>query len=320
MNIINKPVVIEQDGTYGMLPNGGIINAGGTASSTFTVNGKGLLFDDGTSTSGTTNSSATLQTVYNNSQNNNGSAGIILSPGKDFAIKDPYSDGNYFTVSSLDGTVHVNGNLIVTGSTTTVNTIVTEGNSIKLSPSTGTVSPLLIEPDLGISPIVDLVTIRRIYGGAPVFRIAANGNIISTTNLTIGGNINGINITSLNMSVNNHASGVVGYQHPATDVTITPIQNIPNTTNVQGALDYLSSHMTGGNNSTGNVYGFGYTQATPATQWTISHMGHTFRLQVTIYDNAYEQITPHKVHIIDLNTAQVLFTSPQSGSAVIIMF
>lgn len=68
------------------------------------------------------------------------------------------------------------------------------------------------------------------------------------------------------------------------------------------------------------MYGYTHTQVAPSTLWTISHMGHTVHAQVTIYDSQYEQIIPSKVHIIDINTIQVSFTSPQDGIAIVIMF
>ena len=316
----NKPLILEDDGTLGQLPNGALINSGGTIYPTFTVNGKGLLFDDGTSTlPGSGSAGATLQTVYNNSEIVGGQAGITLATGKDFVIKDPYSAGNYFSISALDGSVHINGNLIVTGSTTTVDTIVTQGNSLKLSPNTPTITPFIIEPDLGVSPIVDLVTVRRVFGGAPVVRVDANGSLILSRDMAITGTINGIDIVDLSLDVSNHASGQNGYRHPAGDVNITPIPTIPGATNVQQALEYVSANMGSGGGG-GSVYGYSHQQTIPATTWTISHMGHTLKAQVTVYDSTYEQIIPGRIHIIDINTIQVIFNSPQAGSAVVIMF
>jgi hypothetical protein len=52
MTTTKKPLILETDGVIEQLPNGGIINAGGTSWNTFTVGGRGLLFDDGSSTSG----------------------------------------------------------------------------------------------------------------------------------------------------------------------------------------------------------------------------------------------------------------------------
>lgn len=50
--IFKPAVVIEGLGELGRLPDCAIINAGGTSGPTFTVGGRGLLFTDGTSSSG----------------------------------------------------------------------------------------------------------------------------------------------------------------------------------------------------------------------------------------------------------------------------
>lgn len=52
MTTPKKPLILETDGVISQLPDCSIINAGGTSCSTFTVGGRGLLFDDGSSTSG----------------------------------------------------------------------------------------------------------------------------------------------------------------------------------------------------------------------------------------------------------------------------
>lgn len=53
MTVIHKPVIhIEELGEQGRLPPGGIINAGGVEGPTFTVDGKALIFSDGTATDG----------------------------------------------------------------------------------------------------------------------------------------------------------------------------------------------------------------------------------------------------------------------------
>lgn len=51
MTIIYKPIgLIEALGEAARVPSTGILDFGGTAGPTFSVGGKGLLFDDGTST------------------------------------------------------------------------------------------------------------------------------------------------------------------------------------------------------------------------------------------------------------------------------
>ena len=53
MSVIHKPVIyIEELGESGRLPDGGVINAGGIEGPNFTVDGKALIFADGTATDG----------------------------------------------------------------------------------------------------------------------------------------------------------------------------------------------------------------------------------------------------------------------------
>lgn len=70
---------------------GDIVNIGGTVSQTFTVNGKGLLYDDGSSTSsgspGSGIGTLTLQAAYNNQHDINDDAIIQLNTGQDIGFK-----------------------------------------------------------------------------------------------------------------------------------------------------------------------------------------------------------------------------------------
>ena len=196
-----KPVLLETDGVFGQLPNGGIINAGGTSHPTYTVNGKGVLFDDGTSTGtagpGAAYPGVTLQLVYNNTPAVGGVAAIKLAAGKDFVIADSAADNHYLRVDAISGKVTIIGDLEVLGDSAVINTVIQDSDHWLISPRLGNTTALKIEPDLGVIPIVDLVNVRRTYGTAPVFRIDANGNLIATQNLTVGGLINGVNIAQL---------------------------------------------------------------------------------------------------------------------------
>lgn len=115
---VRKPIVLDSDGVLSQLPNGALINAGGTISPTFTVGGRGLLFDDGSSTSGGAISQSTLQSAYNNTQAVDGKAQINLVSGKDFAIVGSSSGSTYLNVDAetgdivLSSTVDVGGNAI----------------------------------------------------------------------------------------------------------------------------------------------------------------------------------------------------------------
>jgi hypothetical protein len=166
------------------------------------------------------------------------------------------------------------------------------------------------------------VTIRKSFGGAPVFRVDANGNLILTQNLTVGGLINGVDIADLRSDVDNHAAGAAGFRHMADEVDIDPIASIPLATNVQQALVDINSKVDAivGGGGGGTVYGYEHIQNSPATIWTAVHNGGSFRTQVTIYDTNWEQVLPEDVKVIDNNTVRVTFASAMAGRAMILLF
>ena len=312
-----KPLILGNDGSFAQLTTGDIINTGGTVCTTFTVGGRGLLFDDGSSTDGGSGGGSTtinLQTAYDNSPTVSGQAGIVLYPNKDFIIKDSHADGNFFTVSAADGTVTINGDLNVMGSTTTIETSVIVSDHQFINPASGTTIPLRIEPQSGVTPIVDLFNVKRIFGGVPVFEIDSSGSLIATGTLTITGLINGVDIVANQTTLNAHIAGT-SYQHTASVINITPIPSIPAATNVQQALEAVAAQAVAN-----TAWGFEFTQITPATTWTVNHNGNTLRASVTIYDTSWAQIIPAQVQIVNANQLVVSFTSAIAGSAMVILF
>lgn len=317
--LIAKPIIVELDGVYGELQTGAIINAGGTSGPTFTVGGKALLFYDGTSTGGSGGTTLNLQSAYNNSTAVGGQAGIQLAVGKDFVINDT-NNQNYFVISSSDGSVTINGDLTVNGTATTINTVVIQSDHQLIAPASPTTIALSIQPMSGVTPLVDLMSVRRTFGSTPVFRIDLNGNLIATQNLTVGGLINGVDIAALYSQVQQHIAGTA-YQHEASAILITPITGIPGATNVQEALQALETQVqSGGGGGTSGVRGFEYTQPTPSASWTVNHNGNTTRATATVYDSTNEQVIPEQVQIIDANNVLITFASAISGIALIILF
>lgn len=316
---IAKPLILELDGVMAQLRDGGIINAGGVSGNTFTVNGRALLFDDGTSTNG--GASLTLQQVYNNTLPVNGEVTIQLTAGKDFKIIDSVGE-DFFKIDAETGAVIVSGDFIVQGNSTQIDTLIQDSDHWIISPKSGTTTALSIRPDLGVTPLVDLVTVRRTHTTSPVFRIDSNGNLVASQNFTLGGNlnisglINDVDIVALNSAVAGHLSGISD-RHNATEVDILPIENIPGATTVQQALEAISIIN---NPSSGNAYGYHHIQHAPTQVWMIVHNRGTVRASVTVYDMSFEQIIPQQVHIIDGNTIRVSFGSAISGSAVVMLF
>ena len=247
MSIITyKPIALDSDGVLGQIPDGSIINIGGTSSTTFTVGGKGLLFDDGSSTAPGSAVGTTLQSAYQNSTLVNGNATIALTPGKGFAITNVGS---------------------------TINYLIADSNT---------------------------------------------GNISLSSNLTVGGLINGINIVTLNTDFGYHLSGLTGFRHTADEIDLlTPITQYPSATNVQEVLQDISTGPTSGLSLT---YGLNHIQSVANTVWNITHNANTTRVSVTVYDSANSQIIPDSVDIIDVNNIQITFNSAISGNALLILF
>lgn len=315
MSISFKPIILDEDSIFATLGNGELINAGGTSNPTWTVNGKGLLFDDGTSTSGGP-STLSLQTVYNNSPNT--TPLIKLSTGKDFIIADDTDNSIFFSIDSETGKVTITGDLAVLGNSSVINTVIQDSDHWLISPKEGSTTALRIEPDLGVVPFVDLLSVRRTFGSAPVFRIDSSGNVISSQNFTLGGLLNGVDIVQLQTKLNNHIAGDALLRHRAVDIDISPIATLPGSSNVQQALEQLNTKIDTG--SSGTVFGYEHIQSAPSITWIIAHNRNTLRNQVTIYDENLEQILPEQVKITDTNTITVSFASPVAGRAMTILF
>jgi len=241
-----KPIILDDDGIFSQLPDGSIINAGGTSNLTWTVGGRGLLFDDGTSTGGGGGLAITLQNAYNNSTATNGQVTIKLAAGRDLAILDSASDDIFFKVDAETGKVTITGDLEILGNSTVIDTVVQNIDHWQISPKSGITPALKIEPDLGVNPIVDLVTVRCVFGGTPVFKIDAMGNLVATQDLTVGGLINGVDLPLLKTAVDSHLAGLAGWRHMAAAIDIAPIASLPTATNVQQALEQINSKADSG--------------------------------------------------------------------------
>lgn len=310
-----KPIFIDSTGVFAQIPDGTIINVGGTDWTSFTVAGRGLMFDDGTSTS-PGGSTIDLQTVYNNSTAISGQAAIKLSNGKDLAITNITSTSTYFKVDSETGKVTISGDLEVLGNTTTIETTVTDADHWLISPHQGTTTALKIEPDVGVTPSVDIVSVRRLNAQTPVFRIDKDGNIIATQNMTITGTINGVDIAQLKSDFDAHVDGT-GTRHIAEDIDIVPILTLPGAANVQQALEQIDAKVE---SYGAQVRGFEFIKTTASITWTITHNLASTRAMCTIYNTAGDQIIPDRSKIVDANTMEITFTEAITGRAVIFAF
>lgn len=258
MTDVKKPIFLDVDGLLAQLPDGALINAGGTSSSVFTVGGRGLLFDDGSSTDGTGTATTilNLQQVYNSSVDTSGKASIKLSGTKDFVIYDNDNNSVFFKIDANTGAVTITGDLFVQGTQTTMNSAVIDSDHMLLTPASPFRSAFVIEPDAGVTPAADIVIIKNVRGGQPVFKIDAYGKLTSvnadvTGDLNVGNLINGINLTSFYNRFQTHITQGVAVKHAASEISITALSvNIGTAlvpdrspTNVQIALSGLSAKI-----------------------------------------------------------------------------
>lgn len=250
MTRVFKPVYLDEElGELGRLPDNSIVNIGGTSSPTFTVGGRALLFDDGSSTGSGSGTGFTLQVAYGNSAV---PAQINTTTGKNIVFN------------------AVNGNQFVFNADT--------------------------------------------------------GNITIGGSLNLSGLLNGVPISSLI----DHLNSSLTPKHSAAQISFddSGLANISGA-DVQAAIESIDSQLN--SISVGDVQGFEFIQSTPVVAWYIQHNGNSDKIQCTVWATTtadygsgpvtvQEAILPDAVSIVDANTVYVVFASPQSGRAILMLF
>ncbi len=330
MSDIKRLVHLSTTGSYAgilkRIEDGDIVNIGGTSHTTFTVDGRGLLFDDGTSTGpGGSSIVLDLQRVYNNSVAQSGAAVIKLTTGKDLAIVDDDNNSLYFRIDSETGKVTITGDLEVQGNSTIIESTIQDSDHWRISPATGVVSALVIEPDNFVTPLVDLVVIKSIFNDPiPSLKIDRYGNTFIRNlsvlqNLVVTGTINGIDLISLATSVTNHLANDSVLKHSAYQISVdstSALSNLPQPLlHVQDVLEKINTRV--GSGGSGNSFGHVHKQYALSHIWTIIHNKNSINAVVTIWNESLNVIIPDAVVIADLNTIRVYFPIPTSGKAVI---
>ena len=314
---IIKPIILDLDGVLSRTQSGDTLNEiAGSTNPTWVVGGRGLLFDDGTSTAPGGNNLISLQRVYDLTVPFNNSAEIRLMIGKDFVLSDDTNADVFFKVDAETGKVTITGDLEVLGTSTVVDTVVQDVDHWLISPNSGSSVALTIEPDVGVTQLVDLLRVRNQFGGTPVLRITSAGDVIATQNLTLGGLLNGIDIALLEATVNGHILGSSGF-HIASHIEIAPIAGLPTASNTQEALEQLDDKISA---NTGSVTGYSHPQPVAGVTWFINHGLGSLNVIVSVYDEDSEQIIPDNVKILDVDNVLVSFGVAQAGKAVILAF
>jgi hypothetical protein len=258
MPIIVKPIFVNSDGRLQSAPEDSQIHIGSIVSPPglgFTLNGKGLLFDDGSSSAGT-GTSITLQSAYDLSLDSNNNASIKLSTGKDFVIYDNDESNLYFKIDSETGRVTITGDLEVFGTSTIITSTVQDADHWLISPALPSQSALIIRPDF-TTGTVDLVSIRPGYSSPEVFKITSDGTTLITDlatghiyvngNIDINGTVDGVDVSSLQTQVTSLAATLTTHllaststKHGAKEVSVMPTPSFaPAATDVQSVIDAL---------------------------------------------------------------------------------
>lgn len=258
MPTIVKPIFVNSEGRLQSSPADAQLNIGSIVSPVglgFTINGKGILLDDGSSTSGT-GTSITLQSAYDLSVDSNNNASINLSTGKDFVIYDDNQSNLYFKIDSETGKVTITGDLEVFGTSTIITSTVQDADHWLISPALSSQSALIIRPDF-TTGTVDLVSIRPGYNSPEALKITSDGTTIirdlSANSLHVGGNItltgtvDGVDVsdlqtqvTSLAATLTTHLLATTSTKHAAYQVGVLPSPTFaPAATDVQSVIDAL---------------------------------------------------------------------------------
>lgn len=312
-----KPVyLVDALGEFANIPDGAIINIGGVAGPHFLVGDKPLLFADGTATDGSTvgGISVDLQSVYDHSA---GEAFITFATGKDLVFQ--AVNGKQFRFDADTGLVTITGDLTVLGESTTIITAPIDSSRVHISQTAGDYVPFIIEPQVGVTPVQNIVDIKITNGGASVFSISAAG-VTSLDNLIVAGTINGIDIELLQQQFLDHFNlSTPGIRHKADQISIDTNGLAPiSGDNVQEAIESIAVSLS--NISASNVRAYEHIQLLPATTWAVVHGQNTRRIQITIWDNLDEVIMAESIHIADLNTVSISYHSPVTGRAILMLF
>jgi hypothetical protein len=309
VRIFRPTYLIEELGEQGRLPDGAIVNIGGTAGPYFTVGGRTLLFSDG-STTGPGGSSVNLQNVYDNGINGQ----INLVTNKNFVLN--ALNGRKLTFNSDTGKVTIDGDLDVLGQSNVIEGTISNLDQVNIGTPNSTTVGLTIKPNSGVIPTANLIEISTSFLGAPVFKVDALGATTVSNLYVSSGLINGINLQSLADHINGallpakHAADQISYVQGANTNVVG--------TNVQQALDSIESAISVFTAS--DVQGFEHVQLLASDTWTVVHNANSKKLTVQVWDSNDEAIIVERIKILTPNTVEVLLNTPMTGRAILMIF
>lgn len=299
-----------------------------------TVSDKSVILSDGTlSNTGLIASILNMQTMYNNTSVY-GQCQINLTHAKNISFVN-FIDNTYMIFNSATGNLQISGDLIVGGTTTVVNSVITSYDELLISPANDTSTALIIEPDNGVVPLFPLLRVKKIFGGTDVFTIGSNGTstfsaAVVNTHLTVGGSIINTDYSTTKSTLFAHIAsntdikhsgleiGISGYSNPIAINAQTVIADIDQRFTTSNTLvDTLVTRVTDIENANGSLIGYKHIQNSASTTWTINHGKGSSNALVAIYNAANLLIIPHSVDTTSINTTVITFENPEIGRAVL---
>ena len=308
--------LVELLGEYGTVPDGAIVSIGGVVGPNFTVDGRPLLFADGTATDGSATpfTRPNFQTIYENTA---GEFFVDFVSNKDFVLQ--AVNDKQFRFDADTGDVTILGNLVVLGETTVINTSLST-DRVEIHQTTGNYIPFIMEPIGGVTPDVNVVDIKVARSGASVFTIGPTGETFIQSLNT--GLVNGVDIVQLAADLYNHISIPEGIKHSAAQIVVdTSELEVVTGDTVQAAIESIDQAVRAiSYPQIGDVRGYEHIQETPSRTWVVAHNQNTKRIQLTIWDETDDQILADVTHVFDANSLIIKFGSPISGRAILMLF
>lgn len=330
-DIVYRPIHRDPyDGINEEIPDGAIVNIGGTACSNFTVGGVAVVLANGSASDGSA-FNITLDSVYHR-EDGNEHAIVSMEAGRDVIFR--AANGNDVRINSATGDVLISGALTVVGESTVVESGVTDYDHILLSPKSGNTIPLKIRYDGSGMPWSSYMEIYDNEKARPIFYVDRSGSTyVESLELPVGGLVDGVDISELN-------SEFLSHSHNANQITVT--NENPDVNSVQEYLDFLNVSVNIDTQNIENLQsgiadlrdevsriqidqavepvGTSFDFPEEHVVWTINHGKNSRNFTMTLFDTSGSMFMPDRVLIIDGNTIEIRMTRPVSGFANLIFF
>lgn len=337
------------DGIQTEVPDGGIVNIGGTSNATFTVAGKGVMLADGSTSNGDPSALFNLQVAYRNSNGPNGDAAINMLAGKDFVIRST-QPGKFFKIDAETGDVVITGNLYVSGDTTVVETVVTDYDHILITPRAPDSVGFRLKYDGSTIPNASYMEVFDNRLGINVFSIDRFGStdvlalrVQTDIQMVDGGLVDGVDVSELASLFTLHTTHSQDEKHWTDEIRLSAqMASAPEAANLQNLLEFFDSSINISNQLVSQIQtrvdelrhdvdsiefeqaleprGYVHVQEVTDVEWVVNHNKGTTNFTYVLFDASGRQFIPNEVIVDSPDSFRVRMNMPTSGRVNIIFF